>query len=79
MISISALSRTDEGGILTLNIPTEFSDSDLEVLVVVNPVPTWKNPPPSAWPDGYFELFGSLGDSGFERHPQGELQDRQLL
>jgi hypothetical protein len=33
-----------------------------------------------SWPEGYFEkYFGALGDESVVRHPQGALEERDLV
>ena len=69
--------RTDKDGTLSLAIATGLPDSEVDVIVVVEPVGTAA---PSEWPEGYFaETFGSLRDAGLERPPQGDLSERLVL
>ncbi len=61
-------------GVLKLELPLEVSDTDLEVLVVVQPKVK------RGWPAGYFErTAGSLADDPIERPPQGEYEERETL
>jgi hypothetical protein len=62
--------RTTSGpdGKLHLEVPVGQPDTEFEVEVRVRPKATARD-----WSPGYFELFGSIDDETFIRHPQGEL------
>jgi hypothetical protein len=69
MTRIVLQSKTGPDGTLRLNVPLGRPDTEFEVEVVVNPKVTQSRD----WPSGYFDLFGSIDDETFFRHPQGEL------
>jgi len=56
-------------------------DAEVDVLIVIETMRPGDSlsAPVAEWPEGYFELFGSLRDANLERPPQGELQDRLPL
>lgn len=81
MMTFPTKARTDKDGRLSISIPTGIRDSEVDVLVIVDP-----SVPDSAisqklsandWPEGYFtETFGSLRNVGLERPPQDESPER---
>jgi len=83
MHTYPAKARTATDGTLSLAISTGLPDADVDVLVVVDPLPgTAANPPErlASWPAVYFkEYFGALRDEGIVRDPQGEPEDREPL
>ena len=80
MITFPKRTRTDKEGTLSLAIATGLPDSEVEVVVVVEPANQAKTAPADEWPEGYFaETFGSLRDAGLERPPQGELPERLVF
>jgi len=79
MTTFPKKARTDKNGTLSLAIATGLPDSDLEVVVAVEPAGQGTAAPADEWPERYFaEAFGSLRDAGLERPPQGQLQERLL-
>ena len=81
MLTIPAKTRTAEDGTLSLKVSTGIPDAEVDVLIVIETVrPGDSSSAPAAeWPNGYFELFGSLREVNLERPPQGVLQDRLPL
>lgn len=74
MQTIKIDARVNEDGILKLELPLDVTNSDLEVLVVI------QTKAKRRWPDGYFErTAGSLADDPLERPAQGEFEDRDEL
>ncbi len=87
MISVKTNAHVGPDGTLTVAVPTPLRETDVEVMVVVQPVPS-REPPPTAaltpeelgWPPGFFEqTFGVLKDDPMERGPQGEYEVREAL
>lgn len=71
---ITVRAHTDKNGSLKLNVATDVREADVEVVVVINPVPPGNG---GGWPDGFLEkTYGSLRDSGLERHEQGTHETR---
>jgi hypothetical protein len=83
MHTFPARARTATDGTLSLAIRTGLPDADVDILVVLDVVPeSVANPAGNVggWPAGYFEkYFGALRDEGVIRHPQGTLEERDLL
>ena len=74
MQTIKLDARVGRDGILKLELPLEVSNTDLEVLVVV------QQKEKSGWPPGYFErTAGSLADDPLERPAQGKYEERDSL
>lgn len=68
-------SHVGADGVLRLEVPVDEKDSDLEVVVVVQP-----SGHAGTWPDGFFdETFGAFKDHPLERPPQGEYEPRMRL
>ena len=76
MLTIPIKTRLEPDGILTLRLPTGLPESDVEVVVIVQPVPdSVQN-----WPDGFFEqTYGAFAEQPLERGQQGEFEAREAL
>lgn len=83
MVSISVKTRVRPDGALRLEVPTGLPETDVEVLVMVQPVGAGKGPSPEAtpsWPEGFFEeTSGCLSDDPLTRHPQGGYEVRENI
>ena len=81
MLTIPAKTRTAGDGTLSLKVSTGIPNAEVDVLIVIETVRSGDNlsTPIAEWPQGYFELFGSLREVNLERPSQGELQDRLPL
>lgn len=82
MLSISVKSRVDEDGVLRLNIPTDLSETDVEVLVVVQPLAGSRQQPENGdtWPKDFFErTFGCLKDDPISFPSQDRYEVREQL
>ena len=82
MVTISARGRVKDDGILDLHVPTGLPESDVEVLLVLEPL--LKNgqgaPIQGGWPAGYFEgTFGSLRDNPIAYEPPPQFEARREL
>jgi hypothetical protein len=81
MHSIKLLSHVGSDGILQLQVPTGLQDTDIEVMVIVQPVTPVGGVNTSeqrGWQVGFFEeTFGSIPD--LERLPQGDVQIREAF
>lgn len=74
MQTIQVETHVGADGILKLALPLDISDTDLEVLVVVQPKAK------RSWPPGYFEqTAGSLADDPIARPSQGTYEERDTL
>jgi hypothetical protein len=71
---ITVRAHTDKNGALNLNVATDVREADVEVVVVVNPVPPGNG---GGWPEGFLEkTYGSLRDSDLARPAQGPFEAR---
>ena len=83
MVTISARGRVKDDGTLDLHVATGLGETDVEVLLVLEPLVLGNEraaPRGGPWPEGYFErTFGSLQDNpiGYETPPP--LEARQEL
>jgi hypothetical protein len=79
MKSIEVKSRIKANGILELCVPTGLPESDVEVVIVVRPVPSAvekETPEARGWPPEFFErTAGSLADDPIQRWPQDPRDD----
>lgn len=74
MQTIQVETHVGADGILKLALPLDIADTDLEVLVVVQPKAR------RSWPPGYFEqTAGSLTDDPIARPSQGTYEERDTL
>jgi hypothetical protein len=73
-IIIQLKSRTKANGLLGLCVLTSMQESDVEVVIVVQPIPraVEKEPPEArGWPPEFFEsTAGCLADDPIQRWPQ---------
>jgi len=66
MLTIPIKTRLEPDGTLDLRVPTGLRESDVEVLIVVQPAP-----PHSFLPPEFFaETYGSFSQSPLERPPK---------
>jgi hypothetical protein len=76
MVTIPVKTRVDADGVLSLRVPTGLPESEVDVVVTVQPVAAR----PKAWPDDFFdETYGAFADHRLERGIPGALDDREVL
>jgi hypothetical protein len=68
MRTITLKTRTDQDGMVKLEIPTDFADREVEIVLVLQELQ--KEPlDEMGYPIGYFEdTYGSLADDPIERN-----------
>lgn len=72
MKSIKINSSVGDDGILKLNLPLDFRNTDLEVMVIVQPVEK-----PKPWIESFFEAtYGAFKDEPIERPEQNQPETR---
>ena len=88
MQTIKLRSHVGTDGILKLEVPVGLTETDLEVVLVIEMLPKTngangakvKTPEELGYPPGYFEkTFGSLRDEPLERGSQGEYEVRDEI
>lgn len=83
MVSIQMKTHVGPDGTLHLQVPTSFRETDLEVLVVLHPIPAEEADSATddlGWPAGFFEeTFGCLADDPIERLPQEDYEVREPI
>ncbi|MBN1138590.1 MAG: hypothetical protein JXM73_18525 [Anaerolineae bacterium] len=77
METIRIHSRVGQDGILKLEVPTSLVNTDLEVVVVMQPASVTDD---LGWPVGFFErTYGAFADDPLERPDQGIFEVREPL
>ncbi len=81
MISVKTRTHIGPDGTLTLEVSTPLRETDVEVMVVLQPLVASEPGPESlGWPPGFFDrTFGSLRDDPLGRLPQGEYELREAI
>ena len=81
MVAISLKGRVGADGTLELRIPTKLAETDVEVLLVLQPVEAEESKPAmKGWPEGYFErTFGSLRGNPIPYDPPPDFESREEL
>ena len=76
---IKVRARVDSDGMLKLEIPTEYADMDLEVALVLQPLPNVETHE-LGWPVNFFESLDAIeADDLKERPEQGTVEERETL
>jgi hypothetical protein len=80
MRSIHLKSHVGPDGTLKLSVPTDLSDTEVEIVVILNPIETPAAAGDSKWPADFFETtFGACEDDPLVRPPQGEFEVRETI
>jgi hypothetical protein len=83
MRNVHTRSRVGRDGLLKLEIPTELSETDIDVVVVYQPIETASakpTPEEPGWPPHFFEeTAGQWQGEPLTREPQGEYEVREEL
>lgn len=77
MTTIEVKSRVDATGVLNLSIPLGTAEANREVRVIVQPLDDVMSD--EQWQRFVHETAGSIPDPTFQRHPQGEFEQRDEL
>ena len=78
METITLHSRVGADGVLKLQVPVKLTNTELEVVLIVQPVASARQEP--GWPPGFFEqTYGSFRDQPLVRESQGEYETRDEL
>ena len=79
MISVKTRTHIGPDGTLMLEVPTPLRETDVEVMLVLQPLTASESGPESHdWPPGFFDrTFGSLRNDPLERLPQGDYEQRE--
>ena len=82
MRSILIRSRVGADGILHLDVPSDLAETDVEVMVILQPVsrPDLGRAGELAWPAGFFEnVVGGWQGERLERECEGEHEERENM
>ena len=75
MVTIPVKTRIQADGTLDLRLPTGLPESDVEVVVVIQPAVA-----PSTWSEDFFDrTYGAFAEYPIERPPQGEFDAPETL
>lgn len=75
MISVKTKAHIGPQGTLLLEVPTPLRETDVEVMVVIQPAPENRG-----WPPGFFEATaGAWQGEPLQRETQGEYEQREEL
>ncbi len=79
--SLKLQSHIGQDGILRLELPLDVANTDVEMVIVFQPMPPKHQPSKIlGWPSGFFsKTFGSFKDDPLERPPQGKFETRNEL
>ena len=77
MTSIELTSKVDASGVLNLSIPLGTAEANREVRVIVQPLDDVMSD--EEWREFVNATAGSIPDPTFQRHPQGEFEQRDEL
>jgi hypothetical protein len=73
MKTIPLSGHVQKDGTLDLKVQTGLEESDVDVVIVVEP-----KEHPKGWPPGFFEeTYGAFADTPLERPPQGIFEVRE--
>jgi len=76
MVTIAAKGRVSRDGTLDLRVTTGLPETDVEVLLVLEPLVSRK----AGWPEGFLErTFGSLRENPIACDPLPQFEVRQEL
>ena len=74
---ITVRSRVGSDGVLHLDIPSNYTEADLDVTVTVRPV---ENNDEANWPSGFFDtVIGAWKGEPFVREPERSYERREAL
>lgn len=80
MTPIELRSKVDANGVRNLSVSLGKSDANREVRVTVQPLDEAETSMSvNQWRQFVHEMSGSIDDPTFDRHPQGELEQREDL
>jgi len=78
METITLHSRVGADGVLKLQVPVKLTNTDLEVVLIVQPVASARQEP--GWPAGFFEeVAGGWQGELLVREDQGHYEVREEL
>jgi len=79
MVTLPFKAHVQPDGTLNLRITTGLSESDVDGVVVIQPMAVAPQSQ-QAWPEGFFEqTYGAFANEPLERQSQGEFETREPL
>jgi hypothetical protein len=80
---IKLKAKVDAEGEVTIKMPQDLANKELEIAIVyqlVSPESSTQTPESLGWPSGFFEqTAGCLADEPLVRYPQGEYENREPI
>jgi hypothetical protein len=79
-MSLELTTRVNADGTICIPVPASIAQANTEVLVTVQPLVSKGHPMDrEEWLAFLGRVCGSIDDPTFERHPQGEFEQRDSL
>jgi hypothetical protein len=76
MVTIPVKTRLRPDGTLDIHVPTGLPESDVDVLLVIEPLLD----PADIWPEGFFDrTFGAFSEQPLDRPAQESIDTREAL
>jgi hypothetical protein len=79
MSQVTLNARVDADGVLRLTLPLGIKEADREVQVTVEPVARKKQMSQAEWAAWVQSMTGAISDPTFQRHDQGDYEEREPL
>lgn len=80
MISLQTRAYVGPDGTLSVEVPTPLREIEVDVMLVLQPLPVTLTPEEIGWPPGFFEATaGAWAGEPLERGPQGEYEVREVI
>lgn len=84
MISLQTRATIGPDGTLSVQVPTPLRETDVDVMLVLQPLPAplaaTPTPEELGWPPSFFEATaGAWAGEPLERGPQGEYEVREVI
>ena len=83
METMKLITRVDKEVNLTIKLPKDLAEKDLEIIIIYQHKElekSAKTPEKLGWLPGFFEKnSGCLADENLVRYPQGEYENRELI
>ena len=79
MNRIIVKSKVGGDGTVRVVVPVGMEEADQEVQVIVEPIASISPMSPTEWAEWVRAMAGSIADSSFQRHEQGEYERREAF
>ena len=80
MISLQTRGHIGPDGTLSVEVPTPLRETNVDVMLVLQPIPVAPTSEELGWPTGFFEATaGAWAGEPLERGPQGDYEVREVI